>query len=222
MYATYFKRTLTALIASLILFSVCFVCHVSVLATEETETPAPSITEPSVPDDQNGQGGEDTGSSEPDNQNSTTEGDSSQGDGNTSQDTDSQAPSDPSSEESSQPESSEDVVSQISDGGAPDFYDDQYYNDGSYEYHGSYTGLSSSVSQETQQEEQPQKPVDNRSPLAKKYAKVLYVGMALFGGLSILLVGALVYFNLKVKQSKATYPDWYKRREAARRGKHAK
>ena len=174
MYATYFKRTLTALMASLILFSMCFVCHVSVLATEDsTENPAVIETDTDVV-------------------------------------------------ESSLPESSEDVVSQISDGGAPDFYDNQYYNDGSYEYHGSYAGLSSSVSQDTQQEEQTQKPVDNRSPLAKKYAKVLYIGMALFGGLSILLVGALVYFNLKVKQSKATYPDWYKRREAARRGKHAK
>lgn len=223
MYAKYFQRCLSGLMVCLAVFSLCFILHGTVSATESTPSEAGSTVS------------QDT-SSLPESSDSTSSGEGDESDGVSSDSSDensdvSEEESDTQSDESIQDSesgesdasdvSSEDVVSQVSEGGAPDFYDEHYYNDGSYEYHGSYTGLSSDVSDKDKDNTKDKAPA-NRSALAQKYAKYFTYGMIVFGCLSVLMVVLLIYFNLKVKQSKLTYPDWYRRREARKKGKHAK
>jgi hypothetical protein len=117
-----------------------------------------------------------------------------------------------SAEVSSKPEVSEEssnVIEVVSEGGAPDEYYDEYYNNGSYVYEGSYEGLGSSP--ETEESAPEEKP--HRTKAAKRYATYAKVGMIIFGLISLGMIALLVYFNIKVMESKKAHPEWYPKKK---------
>ena len=220
MYAKNFKRCLMGLVVCLLAFSLCFSFYCTVLATEVSSSISSEPTVTTAPDVPSQEQPPQPSQADPPSSSAEASKPSSQAPSKvSSQPVSSREPSQVSSWQEPSQTSSEDVISQVSEGGAPDQYDEQYYNDGSYEYHGSYAGLSSKENSKPQ--EQPKKEKNKRSDLAEKYAQAFTIGMIVFGALSILMIVLLIYFNLKVKESKRLHPEWYRRKKRkAKRSKH--
>lgn len=175
MYINDTKRTIAALILCLAMFLICFTMHISATTDSDPGT-ASSATEsdPASSDVSTDVVSSEPVSSEEPVTSSEEESDPSSAD---SEAVSSEAVSSDESQpvsslpESSLPVSSADAssaatsslsVETVSEGGAPDdTYVSEYHNDGSYVYEGSYTGLSSSVSSN---EDENQTASVNRNP----------------------------------------------------------
>ncbi len=229
------KRIIIALIISILLFTLCFSLHITANTSqpEDGESEIPVINSDvssdsttsleSLPSEPVNSDASDTESSSTD---STDFSDLSSSDvsDESSYDVSSNESSDPYGESSliSSGTSSQEVVSlevsAVSEGGAPDFIDDQYYTDGSYVYHGSYAGLSSTVSSDEKNDDDVSaKP--SRSSVARRYANYAKWGMVIFGLISLAMLALLIYFNLKVRESKQLHPEWYQEKSSHKKRK---
>lgn len=213
MYTSKMKKTAIFFIISLLMFCLCFTMHISANTTSSTPdeststSPVSSQESPASSETSSETVSENSGSS-------TVSGEEESLPESIPSETESSAVTVSSSLSSGEVDSI--TVETVSNGGAPDYTDEN----GEYVYTGSYAGINSNTT--SSQPEKEEIKTTKQNATAQRYAKYAKLGMFGFGFLSLLAIFFLIYYNSKVRESKRIRPEWYPKKEKVtpKHGKH--